>query len=216
MSKNVVIIDYQLGNLFSVQQSCAHLGHTAQVSSDPDVLRKADMAILPGVGAFADAMNSMRQLGLADALQEYVADGRPLMGVCLGLQLLMTESEEFGDTKGLNIIPGTVRRFQVQEVGGHVHKVPQIQWNTITEPAPGRWAQSPLRHCQSGDFMYFVHSFYTQPADERHVLSKTTYGTQQYCSAVQLDNVFATQFHPEKSGLYGVRIYEEWFNQHSK
>src|SRR5215213_6943261 len=203
MAKNVVIVDYQLGNLFSVKQACEHLGHEAGISNRPEDVANADYLILPGVGAFGDAMKNLDELGLSDAIHEHVDAGKPFMGVCLGLQLLMTESEEFGATKGLDIIPGVVKKFDVQEIGGDVFKVPQIQWNLIDEPEENKWKNTPLQCCKPGDYMYFVHSFYAQPHDNRYVLSKTTYGEKQYCSAVLKDNVFATQFHPEKSSLYG-------------
>lgn len=215
MSKKVVIIDYELGNLFSVKQACEYLGYPAIVSTKPEDLLQADYAILPGVGAFSDAMQNLDSFGLTDAIHEYVKRGKPLMGVCLGLQLLLGESEEFGSTKGLNLLPGKVKKFPVQVIDNNAYKVPQIQWNTISEPAAGRWKDTPLQSCKPGDFMYFVHSFYAEPADKQVVLTTTTYGRQQYCSAIIKDNVFATQFHPEKSGLYGLNIYKEWFNRES-
>ena len=216
MSKKVVIIDYQLGNLFSVKQACEHLGFTSHISSDPEELLRADYAILPGVGAFGDAMKNLANLGLADGILSYVNSGKPLMGVCLGLQLLLTESEEFGNTHGLNIIPGSVKKFAPMSTEGANLKVPQIQWNQIQQPEETAWQHTPLQTCKSGDYMYFVHSFYAQPEDYRYVLSYTTYGSRTYCSSVLKDNVFATQFHPEKSGLYGVNIYQQWFNLYSK
>lgn len=212
MSKKVVIIDYQLGNLFSVKQACEHLGYDASITTEPVELLEADYAILPGVGAFADAMKNLDSTGLTAAIKQYVQAGKPFMGVCLGLQLLLEESEEFGNTPGLGLIPGKVCKFKVQQVEGSVHKVPQIQWNKILEGQPGKWAGTPLQCCKPGDFMYFVHSYYAQPADQKFVLSATTYGTITYCSSVLHQNLFATQFHPEKSGLYGVNIYREWFN----
>jgi imidazole glycerol-phosphate synthase subunit HisH len=211
MSKNVVIIDYQLGNLFSVKQACEHLGYKAIISSDPVDLKSADFAILPGVGAFKDAMINLEKLELKKAIYDYIESGKPFMGVCLGLQLLLTESEEFGNTKGLGIIPGKVRKFPVQQINEQTYKVPQIQWNNIL--APCSWEGTPLQSCKTGDYVYFVHSFYAQPDDENYVLSKTVYGNMEYCSAVLKNNVFATQFHPEKSGEYGVNIYKEWFLQ---
>lgn len=213
MTPKVIIIDYQLGNLFSVQQACEYLGFQPVISSSPEELINADFAILPGVGAFADAVANLRQFGLTDAINEFVKKGNPLMGVCLGLQLLLTESEEFGASKGLDLIGGHVKKFPVTEQGSHVFKVPQIQWNSIYEPAPGRWSGTPLAHCSKGDFMYFVHSFYATPVDSKYVLSTTSYAGLEYCSAVMKDNVFATQFHPEKSGLYGLNIYKSWFSQ---
>lgn len=212
MSYNVVIVDYQLGNLFSVKQACEYLGHEARVSHKPEDIKNADYVILPGVGAFGDAMKNLNEFGLSAAIQDHVKAGKPFMGVCLGLQLLLTESEEFGTTKGLNIIPGKVKKFRPIEIDGYTHKVPQIQWNTISEPASAKWQSSPLRCCKPGDFMYFVHSFYAEPDDKKYVLCTTTYADNEYCSAVLKDNVFATQFHPEKSSLYGLNIYKDWFD----
>lgn len=212
MSKKVVIIDYQLGNLFSVKQACDSLGYNAFISNKPEELREAEYAILPGVGAFADAIKNLEQFGLVDEIHSHVKKGKPLMGVCLGLQLLLTRSDEFGETKGLDIIPGTVRKFNSLSPEGEYFKVPQIQWNIIEQPEDHRWVNTPLQCCKDGDFMYFVHSFYAEPTDEKYVLARTTYAGNIYCSAVIKDNVFATQFHPEKSGVYGVNIYKEWFN----
>jgi glutamine amidotransferase len=205
-------MDYQLGNLFSVQQACQHLGHNAKISSDPADIKHADYVILPGVGAFRDAMKNLERLGAADAIREHINTGKPFMGVCLGLQLLLTESEEFGTTKGLNIIPGKVKKFNPAEINGYAHKVPQIQWNRISESVEGGWRQSPLRACKQGDFMYFVHSFFAEPQSAKYILSETTYANTRYCSSILKDNVFATQFHPEKSSLYGLNIYKEWFD----
>lgn len=210
--KKVVIVDYQLGNLFSVEQACSYLGHDTLISSNPDDLSGADCAIIPGVGAFADAMQNLRNTGMDEAILEFVKAGKPLMGICLGLQLFLTSSEEFGNSAGLNLIPGTVKRFAVEtDQNGLLLKVPQIQWNTIRQPAPGRWEKTPLAACKDNDQMYFVHSFYAVPDNEKDVAALTAYGNHEYCSAVSRDNVFATQFHPEKSGLYGLRIYEQWF-----
>lgn len=210
MSKKIVIIDYQLGNLFSVKQACEYLGHSATISTKPEDVLAADYAILPGVGAFADAMDNLNQFGLTDAIHEFVKKGKPLMGVCLGLQLLLDTSDEFGTTKGLNLLKGSVKKFPVQVIEGHSYKVPQIQWNTIQEPGGDKWQNTPLQCCKSGDFVYFVHSFYAEPEEKKYVLSTTSYGELEYCSSVIKDNVFATQFHPEKSGVYGVNIYKEW------
>ena len=216
MPKKVVIIDYQLGNLFSVKQACDYLGYDAEISFDPEKLLRADYAILPGVGAFNDAMQKLKVFGLTEGIRDYVKTGKPMMGICIGLQLLLSDSEEFGNTPGLDLIPGRVKKFEVQSNGQRIYKVPQIQWNTISEPEEGRWRNTPLNVCKQGDFMYFVHSFYASPHDTRYVLATTAYGNQTYCSAVIKDNIFATQFHPEKSGLYGLNIYKAWFNQFAK
>jgi len=216
MENKVIIVDYQLGNLFSVKQACEYLGFKAIISSNAGDLLNADFVILPGVGAFADAMNNLHEFGLAEGIRKYTASGKPFMGVCLGLQLLLSESEEFGKTKGLGIIPGVVRKFDVQKIGNNTLKVPQIQWNTIDETSKNIWQHTPLGCCKPGDYMYFVHSLYAEPADQVTILAQTIYGKKKYCSAILHKNVFATQFHPEKSGLHGVDIYREWFNLNRK
>jgi glutamine amidotransferase len=211
--KKIVIIDYQLGNLFSVRQACLHIGYEAVVTTDPAELAKADYAILPGVGAFADAIDNLNKFGLTSAIKDFVSSGKPFMGICLGLQLLFTESEEFGNNKGLNLIEGKIRKFPAHDMSQRVLKVPQISWNQISETENNAWADSPLRSCKSGDYMYFVHSFYADPVTQESVLSTTEYGGYSYCSAVTKDNIFACQFHPEKSGLPGIEIYRNWINQ---
>jgi imidazole glycerol-phosphate synthase subunit HisH len=212
MSKKIAIIDYQLGNLFSVKQACLYLGYDAFITSDPQEVINADYAILPGVGAFADSMINMKKLDLIEPVKDFVASGKPFMGICLGLQLLLTESEEFGNSKGLNLIEGVVKRFSNKDTEGDVLKVPQIAWNQIYEPTKDTWVNTPLSICNEGDYMYFVHSFYAQPTSSEVILSTTDYGGYNYCSSIIKDNIFACQFHPEKSGQYGVKIYEYWVN----
>lgn len=213
MSKKVVIIDYQLGNLFSVQQACTYLGYPAMISTDPKDIEDADYAILPGVGAFADAMSNLKNLGLDVAIKNYVAAGKPIMGICLGQQLMLTKSEEFEDAYGLGFIEGSVKKFPLQQIEGQHYKVPQIQWNTITQPETADWKNSPLTNCKTGNYFYFVHSYYTDVQNANAVLATTKYGNLQYCSAIQYKNIFTTQFHPEKSGEFGIEIYKNWFNQ---
>lgn len=212
----VAIIDYQLGNMFSVKQACEFLGYEAIITSSKDELRKADYAILPGVGAFGDAMDNLEKLDLVSPVHDFIASGKPFMGVCLGLQLLFSESEEFGNNKGLSIVNGTVKRFPFSGTDGQVLKVPQIEWNEIYEKKEGSWQKSPLSTCRDGDHMYFVHSFFVEPADESLVLSETVYGGLRYCSSILMNNVFACQFHPEKSGRYGVEIYNTWFKNNAQ
>ncbi|CAN5243168.1 imidazole glycerol phosphate synthase subunit HisH [soil metagenome] len=208
--KKVVIIDYQLGNLFSVKQVCSHLGVDAKITSDKNELLEADYAILPGVGAFGDSMNNLAHFDLVEPLRDFIAAGKPFMGVCLGMQLLFTESEEFGDTKGLGIIEGSIRKIPQSNGDNETIKVPQIQWNKIETPEHRNWENTPLKTCKDGDFMYFVHSYYANPQNENLTSSKTEYGAIKYCSSIIKDNVFACQFHPEKSGENGVLIYKNW------
>jgi len=211
--KKVAIIDYQLGNLFSVRQACLYLNTDATVTTDRTELLQADCAILPGVGAFGDAMRNMERLDLIEPIKDFIASGKPFMGVCLGLQLLFTESEEFGRNKGMNLIEGSVKKFASTEADGQVLKVPQIAWNQVQEPTVGAWRQSPLKSCTNGDYMYFVHSYYVQPQTAENVLSVTEYGGYTYCSSVIKNNIFACQFHPEKSGLRGIDIYKNWLGK---
>ena len=211
--KKVAIIDYQLGNLFSVKQACLYLDMEANITTDKNELLNADYAILPGVGAFGDAMNNLHQLDLVEPIKDFIASGKPFMGVCLGLQLLFNESEEFGSNKGLCLIDGAIKKFAPGDTAGHVLKVPQIEWNQVYETSNNPWQQSPLRNCKNGDYMYFVHSYYVQPGSLQYVLSTTTYGGYEYCSSILNNNIFACQFHPEKSGLHGVEIYKNWFDK---
>lgn len=208
---NIAIVDYQLGNLFSVKRACEKIGCSPLVTSSPDDIYRADAIILPGVGAFKAAMDNMESTGLKHACIEFVKKGKPLMGVCLGMQLLFDSSEEFEYCNGLGIINGTVKKFAADREKNV--KVPQIAWNTISSPTSGNWETSPFSGLKQNEFMYFVHSFYGVPSDANVVLSETIYHNTTYCSSIQADNVFATQFHPEKSGEKGVLIYKNWIEQ---
>ncbi len=210
MSKKIIIIDYQLGNLFSVHQACTYLGYNALISANPADLNAADYAILPGVGAFADAMQNLKKLELDVAIKKYVATGKPIMGICLGQQLMLSKSEEFEHVAGLGLVAGVVKKIPLQLINEQKFKVPQIQWNTITQPNNLNWEHTPLRTCKTGDYFYFVHSYYTQLDNESEVLASTQYGDLTYCSAILKNNIFTTQFHPEKSGAFGVEIYKNW------
>jgi imidazole glycerol-phosphate synthase subunit HisH len=211
MSK-VVIIDYQLGNLFSVRQALQNIGLDVTVSTDPEELKNADAAVLPGVGAFGDAMNNLKQQGLVEGIHEHIEKGKPFMGVCLGLQLLFAESEEFGSSKGLGLLPGVVKRFSNHNEEGNTVRVPQIAWNEIYKSGID-WEKTPLKSLDQNEHMYFVHSFYVEPSDHSCVLSLTQYHNKEYTSAVLKDNIFACQFHPEKSAEKGLGIYRNWAQQ---
>lgn len=209
--KKIVIIDYQVGNLFSVKQACEKIGLNPIVSSDRDDIFSADALILPGVGAFSEAMKNLKELDLIDPIRNSIYIGKPYFGICLGLQLLFSKSEEFGETSGLNIIKGDVKKFPILSINNDKIKVPQIGWNKIYKNEIN-WEETPLKNIQENDYMYFVHSFYVVPNNTRQILTKTTYNDIEYCSSVFYDNIFATQFHPEKSGEFGVDIYNNWAN----
>lgn len=204
----VVIIDYHLGNLFSVKQACDTVGLNAKISSNKEDILEADALILPGVGAFIEAMQNLEDLGLVEPIKEAVKNNKPLFGVCLGLQLLFTKSEEFGSGNGLDLIPGVIKKFPVHN-GEQKIKVPQIQWNKIYT-SKNNWLNTPLAKVENEEFMYFVHSYYVDPENEACILTKTNYDGIDYCSSVISDNIFAVQFHPEKSATKGISIYKEW------
>lgn len=212
MSIKVAIVDYGLGNLFSINQVCEHLGMESVITADVKILADADALILPGVGAFADAMNNLKDNNLIEPLLEFVNSGRPFLGICLGMQLLFSESEEFGKHKGLDLMKGKVVRFPPTDENGEVNKVPQIQWNQVYKNTDEIWANSPLRNIEDGAYMQFVHSYYTVPDDSNNVLSYTNYGGVSYASSVIQGNITGFQFHPEKSSTQGLKIYETWSN----
>ena len=192
-----VIIDYGVGNLFSLRSSFAFLGEPVRVSSDPDEIYKADRVILPGVGAFADAAARLRAGGLDEAVKSVAKKGAPLLGICLGMQLLFDASEEYGYHAGLGLLPGCVRRIPVPDES---YKIPQIGWNSLHIVR-----EHPLfANTNEGDFVYFVHSFHAEDCGEA-LLATTDYGTTVTAAAAR-DNVCGTQFRPEKSGEVGLSI----------
>lgn len=203
----VAIVDYGMGNLFSVMRACEQVGMQAAATTSRAEILSADAVIVPGVGAFGDAMDTLMRLDLVGALREVAASGKPLIGICLGMQLLMERSHEFGLHDGLKIIEGEVVRLPESHQGGRRMKVPQVGWNRISKPSRASWEASWLRGVAEGEFMYFVHSFYVSPADQGIVLSTTRYGSVEFCSSLQRGNVFACQFHPERSGPQGLRLY---------
>ena len=206
--KKVVIIDYQLGNLFSVKQACDTVGINAKISSNREDILSADALILPGVGAFIEAMKNLKKFGLDTAIQFRVNGGTPIFGICLGQQLLFTESEEFGAGKGLDLISGVIKRFP-ETIEERKVKVPHIAWNTIFK-FNQEWDNTALKDLNNNNFMYFIHSYYVKPSDESCVLTKTDYDGVEFCSSIIKNNIFATQFHPEKSADKGISIYKNW------
>lgn len=213
MSK-VVIIDYQLGNMFSVLNACLHIGMNVEISADKNKIMGADAVILPGVGAFGDAMQNLEKLDLINPIKDFVATNKPFLGVCLGLQLLFEESEEFGANKGLGLVKGVVKKFPNHFEDNNNIKVPQISWNTIAKPnnvSLDLWKNTPLSDIPEHSFMYFVHSFFVEPTEKQDIATETTYENIKYCSAIKKNNIFATQFHPEKSAKLGLQLYKNWF-----
>ncbi len=204
---DVAIVDYNMGNLYSVKHACAHVGLNAEITSSRETIASARAVILPGVGAFGDAMATLRRLDLVSVLRDIAASGKPLIGICLGIQLLMTESYEFGHHQGLDIIAGQVVPFDRPREGERTFKVPQIGWNCVCRAPNAQWDGTMLSGIADGEHMYFVHSYIVQPEDSSVVLSMSRYGHIEFCSSVQRGNVFACQFHPERSGITGIWMY---------
>lgn len=194
----ISIIDYGVGNLFSLKSSLEAIGQQVQVTGDPAQIQAADKLILPGVGAFEDAARKLRESGLADLVCELAGEGRPLMGICLGMQLLFERSFEYGEHKGLGLIPGSVR--PIADVIPAGLKVPHIGWNALHL----RGDHPLMKYTKEGDCVYFVHSFYAADCDPA-VLATTEYGAELTAS-VAMGNVCGCQFHPEKSGTVGLNI----------
>lgn len=204
----VAIVDYGMGNLFSVQQACRAAGLDAVLTMSPAEVRAADGVVLPGTGAFEGAIRTLREHGLVAAIQSVASAGRPLVGVCLGMQLMMEESQEFGRHEGLGLFKGTVVPFLPRSADGHQWKIPQVGWNRVTlqRHAPaGQWETGGLR---DGDFMYFVHSFYVEPTDASTVVATARYGGETFCASLRRDNILTWQFHPERSASRGLALYQ--------
>jgi len=204
---DVAVMDYGMGNLLSVRRALEHCGAVVAVTADPAVLRSAPRVILPGVGAFANAVAELRRRGLDAVAREIAARGIPLMGICLGMQMLLDESEEFGFSKGLGLIPGRVVPVPAVTAQGQPQKIPHIGWNGLVYPR-GRtsWAGTVLRDLKPLDAVYFVHSFMAQPADHGHRVADCLYGGVPIAAVIGRENVVGCQFHPEKSGAVGLQI----------
>lgn len=202
----IAIIDYGMGNLRSVQKGFERMGHEAVVTNDAKTILSASKVVLPGVGAFPDCMRNLREYGLIDVVHESINSGKPFLGICLGLQLLFTESEEFGISKGLDIIKGRVIRFKGPEFSDL--KIPHMGWNSISikRRAPA------LQDVPDNSNVYFVHSFHVVPEDKNVIATTTSYGID-FVSSIWKDNIFATQFHPEKSQALGLSILKRFGEQ---
>lgn len=191
----IAIFDYGMGNLHSVSKAVERLGYEAVITADPQVIASADAAILPGVGAFGDAMQNLQETKLDEEVKAFAASGKPLLGICLGMQLLFSESEEHGTNEGLNLLPGKVVRFAGD------YKIPHMGWNKLSFLQE----QSPLFSGLAEGHVYFVHSFHAKPELASDLLATTDY-YQQVTAIVSRDNVYGMQFHPEKSGELGMQL----------
>lgn len=200
---HICIVDYGVGNLFSVAKAFGACAAEVHISEDAGEIAACDALILPGVGSFQAGMNGLMVRGLTEAVKNHVVAGKPLLGICLGAQLLLSSGEEFGKHEGLGIIDGRTVHFPPLAAGA---KIPHVGWNTIAPPSGRSWDGTPLGDLPSGTEMYFVHSFILQPNDPKDVLAQTEYGGCTFASAIRRGNVYGCQFHPEKSGEKGLQI----------
>lgn len=202
----VVVIDYGVGNLLSVQRGLEHCGAKVELTSDPDRIAGASRVVLPGVGAFANAMQALQERGLVAAIRQVAAADIPLLGICLGMQLLLDESEEFGLTSGLGIIPGRVIGIPAQTLAQDALKIPHIGWNELQPVDAAPWQGSVLADLAPGAAVYFVHSFMAVPADPAFRLADCIYGGHRIPAVIRRGRTTGCQFHPEKSGEAGLKI----------
>lgn len=203
----VTLIDYGVGNLLSVQRALEHCGAKVILTSNPVQILAASRVVLPGVGAFAKAMEALQELGLVDALRELADRQIPLLGICLGMQLLFEQSEEFGLTRGLGFIPGYVIPIPAVSLAGQRQKIPHVGWSALY-PSSGldNWEGTLLQDISSGEATYFVHSYMAVPDNITHSIAETQYGGHKICAVTKRDQITGCQFHPEKSGSVGLEI----------
>ncbi|MBF0343546.1 MAG: imidazole glycerol phosphate synthase subunit HisH [Nitrospirae bacterium] len=211
-NRTVTIVDYGIGNLFSVERALNHIGCKTVITSNADDVLKAERLILPGVGAFGEGMSNLKQAGIDESIKAFVALNRPLLGICLGMQLLMQESEEHGTHHGLGVFSGRVIRFHEQVSVGRRYKIPFIGWNELNRHCDSKWSGTIMDSISQYDAVYFVHSYIVIPTNAIDILANTTYGKITYCSVIYRDNIYGCQFHPEKSGEVGLKILSNFVN----
>lgn len=207
----VAILDYGIGNVKSIGNALEYVGAAPLLTSNANEIQSADAMILPGVGAFAKAMENLEARNLVPVIKQFVNSGKPFLGICLGMQLLFDQSEEFGLTKGLGLIQGSVIRLPLS--GSYKEKLPHVSWNELKEPTPNRWHDTIFHNLPNGTDVYFVHSYAGVPVQEEMVLAKCNYGGTEFCAAVQHENITGVQFHPEKSGMTGLNMLARFINQ---
>lgn len=206
----VTVVDYGIGNLYSVERAFDAVGARVVFASDASAIESSERLVLPGVGAFADGMGGLRERGLVEALQRFGRSGRPMLGICLGMQMMATVSEEFGEHSGLDLIPGRVVALRAATSGGPRLKVPRVGWGALEAPTADAWASTPLSDVPAGACVYLVHSFEVQTADAAHVIGFSPYGDRAVATVIRSGPVFGFQFHPEKSGREGLRMLQKF------
>ncbi|EDQ34861.1 imidazole glycerol phosphate synthase, glutamine amidotransferase subunit [Hoeflea phototrophica DFL-43] len=215
MSKSIVVVDYGIGNVFSVCNALKQAGCEPNLTRSASDILSADKVILPGVGAFGRAIAALRDLGLDETLRRFVETERPFLGICIGMQLLMDQSTEFGENTGLGFIPGIVDRIPGTATDGSTLRVPHISWGEVRpaeQVSEDGWNATPLANGGEHDSFYFVHSFHCTPSDPAHRLAVVDYGGNAITAAVRRDNLMGVQFHPERSGPAGLGFLERFIN----
>ncbi|MCR9140708.1 MAG: imidazole glycerol phosphate synthase subunit HisH [bacterium] len=208
-TKNVAIIDYFAGNIYSVTRAFEYAGCEVSVVTEAEKIMTADCAVLPGVGAFGDGMSRLKEQGMVEGIREFVQSGKPFLGICLGMQMLFSSSEEFGQNAGLDLVPGQVTKLPDQAG----YKIPHIGWNPVVVPEHAEeslWEKSILASYHSKRDFYFVHSFAARTERPEDCLGETLFGDYRFCSVVRRDNIMGTQFHPEKSKAAGMQLIENF------
>jgi len=207
----VTIIDYGVGNLLSVQRGLEYCGAKVLLTSNPELILASKSVVLPGVGAFPNAMQALKKLKLIGVIQELDKLGTPLLAICLGMQLLMDQSDEFGDTDGLGLIPGRVVAVPVKTTSGDFQKIPHIGWSSLHPSGESEnWKETLMQGNQPGDAAYFVHSFMAQPSNESNQVAHTLYGGHRISAVISKNQITGCQFHPEKSGEVGLKILRKF------
>jgi glutamine amidotransferase len=210
-ASEVTVIDYGVGNLLSVKRGLEHVGAKVNLSSDPETILSAAKVVLPGVGAFPNAMQALHKLDLIWVIEKFAKLDRPLLAICLGMQLLMEESEEFALTPGLGLIPGRVIAVPAESTDGNFQKIPHIGWSALNPSSETQnWDDTLLRNNGQGEAAYFVHSFMAQPEDPMNQVAHTMYGGHRIPAVISKGKITGCQFHPEKSGLVGLKILESF------
>mgnify|MGYP006083397951 CR=1 FL=1 len=212
--KNIVIIDYGIGNLLSVTRAVEFCGANPILTDCPNKITNADRLILPGVGAFSDGMKGLADKNLIGPINDFVRKGNPFMGICLGMQMMLDESDEFGINKGLGLISGKVTSIPKNSLNDNKYKIPHTGWNSLESGAKCKnWQNTILQNTKKGECVYFVHSFYAIPKKEEHVLATCSYAGKDLCAVVNNENIYGCQFHPEKSGAFGISILGTFCNE---
>lgn len=210
---SVTIVDYGIGNILSVKRAFEHFGATVMIANSADAIVNAERLVLPGVGAFADGMLGLKSHGYIEPIREYARDNKPFLGICLGMQMMLESSEEFGIHAGLGIIPGKVVRLSDTGTDGQTHKIPYVGWNALQKAQKEQnWHNSILANINPGESVYFVHSFEAIPTNTFNRLANCLYDGRVISAAIYSGNLYGCQFHPEKSGKVGLKIIKNFLD----